>query len=161
LHSEARRKARTRKPELLQRDRIGVRVMCGRGFANRRPSFIVATRRAARAPYFHGGTGYMAWIRAVAAAEIKDRGVMGVEVAGEEIALYWVDDAVYATHDVCTHAFARLSEGFLEGECIECPIHQALFNVKTGEVMAPPAYTPIKTYPCRIEGDDVLVEIGG
>jgi len=45
---------------------------------------------------------------------------MGVEVAGEEIALYWVDDAVYATHDVCTHAFARLSEGFLEGECIEC-----------------------------------------
>jgi apoptosis-inducing factor 3 len=103
----------------------------------------------------------MAWMRAAAAAEVKDRGVMGVEVAGEEIALYWVDDAVYATHDVCTHAFARLSEGYLEGECIECPIHQALFNVKTGAVMAPPAYEPIKTYPCRIEGDDVLVDIGG
>ena len=103
----------------------------------------------------------MAWMRAAAAAEIKDRGVMGVELGGEEIALYWVDDAVYATNDVCTHAFARLSEGYLEGECIECPVHQALFNVKTGEVMAAPAYEPIKTYPCCIEGDDVLVDIGG
>ena len=80
-------------------------------------------------------------------------------LGGEDIALYWVDDAVYATHNVCTHAFARLSEGFLEGDCIECPIHQALFNVKTGEVVAPPAYDPVKIFPCRIEGDDVLVDV--
>ena len=87
------------------------------------------------------------------------RGVMDADVGGEEIALYWIDDAVYATHNVCTHAFARLSEGFLDGDCIECPVHQALFNVKTGEAVAPPAYTAVKTYPCRIEGDDVLVDI--
>jgi nitrite reductase/ring-hydroxylating ferredoxin subunit len=102
----------------------------------------------------------MAWMKAAALAEVKERGVVGVEVGGEEVALYWVDGAPYATHDVCTHAFARLSEGFLEGECIECPIHQALFNVKTGEVEAPPAYTAVKTYPCRIEGADVLIDIG-
>lgn len=103
----------------------------------------------------------MVWMKAATAAEVKERGVIGVEVGGEEIALYWVDDAPYATHDVCTHAFARLSEGFLDGECIECPIHQALFNVKTGEVIAAPAYTAVKTYPCRVEGDDVQVDIGG
>jgi nitrite reductase/ring-hydroxylating ferredoxin subunit len=103
--------------------------------------------------------GQMAWTRAAAVAEVKERGVMDADVGGEEIALYWIDDAVYATHNVCTHAFARLSEGFLDGDCIECPIHQALFNVKTGEAVAPPAYTPVKTYPCRIEGDDVLVDI--
>jgi nitrite reductase/ring-hydroxylating ferredoxin subunit len=140
------------------------------GFANRRPSAIVARENGPARParscadgalFFTGGYRSMAWMKAAATAEVKDRGVMGVEVGGEEIALYWVDDAVYATHDVCTHAFARLSEGYLEGECIECPIHQALFNVKTGEVMAAPAYEPIKTYPCRIEGDDVLVDIGG
>jgi nitrite reductase/ring-hydroxylating ferredoxin subunit len=101
----------------------------------------------------------MAWTRAAAVAEVKERGVMDVDVGGEEIALYWVDDAVYATHNVCTHAFARLSEGFLDGDCIECPVHQAVFNVKTGEVVAPPAYTAVKTYPCRIEGDDVFVDI--
>ena len=101
----------------------------------------------------------MAWTRAAAVAEVKERGVMDAEVGGEEIALYWVDDAVYATHNVCTHAFARLSEGFLDGDCIECPIHQAVFNVKTGEAVAPPAYTAVKTYPCRIDGDDVMVDI--
>jgi len=101
----------------------------------------------------------MAWTRAAAVADVKERGVMDVDVGGEEIALFWVDDAVFATHNVCTHAFARLSEGFLDGDCIECPIHQAVFNVKTGEVVAPPAYTAVKTYPCRIEGDDVLVDI--
>ena len=101
----------------------------------------------------------MAWTRIAALADLKARGVMDAEVDGDEIALYWVDDAVYATHDVCTHAFARLSEGFLEGDCIECPIHQALFNVKTGEVVAPPAYDPVKIFPCRIEGDDVLVDV--
>jgi nitrite reductase/ring-hydroxylating ferredoxin subunit len=101
----------------------------------------------------------MAWTRAAAVAEVKEHGVMDVDVGGEEIALYWVDDAVYATHNVCTHAFARLSEGFLDGDCIECPIHQAVFNVKTGEVVAPPAYTAVQTYPCRIEGGDVLVDI--
>ena len=84
---------------------------------------------------------------------------MDVDIGGEEIALFWVDDAVYATHNVCTHAFARLSEGFLDGDCIECPIHQAVFNVKTGEVVAPPAYTAVKTYSCRIEGDEVFVDI--
>jgi len=55
-------------------------------------------------------------------------------------------------------AFARLSEGFLDGDCIECPVHQALFNVKTGEAVAPPAYQPVKTFPCRIEGDDILID---
>jgi nitrite reductase/ring-hydroxylating ferredoxin subunit len=101
----------------------------------------------------------MVWTRAASLAEVKERGVMDAEVNGQEIALYWVDDNVYATDNVCTHAFARLSEGFLDGECIECPIHQALFNVKTGEVMAPPAYTPVKTFACRIEDDKVLVDI--
>lgn len=101
----------------------------------------------------------MAWTRAAALADVKERGVMDAEVNGEEIALYWVDDAVYATENICSHAFARLSEGYLEGDCIECPIHQALFNVKTGAAMTPPAYTPIKTFPARIENGDVLVDM--
>src|SRR5262249_2915159 len=114
-----------------------------------------------RAPQVSSGRARagMAWMRAAALAEVKERGVMGAEVGGEEIALYWVDDAVYATPDICARALARRSGGYLHGDCIECPIHQALFNVKTGEVVAPPAYDPVKSFPCRIEGDDVLVDI--
>jgi nitrite reductase/ring-hydroxylating ferredoxin subunit len=101
----------------------------------------------------------MAWMRVASMAELKERGVMGVECGGEAIALYWVDGSVYATGDTCTHAAASLSEGFLDGDCIECPIHQALFNIKTGEAVAGPATEPVKTYPCRIEGDDISIEM--
>jgi nitrite reductase/ring-hydroxylating ferredoxin subunit len=100
----------------------------------------------------------MAWTRVAALAELKERGVMDAEVNGEEIALYWVEDTPYATENICTHAFARLSEGFLDGDCIECPVHQALFNVKTGAAVSPPAYQPVKTFPCRIEGDEVQID---
>jgi nitrite reductase/ring-hydroxylating ferredoxin subunit len=139
------------------------RSVFGAHVANCRSLPIISPRRerrfgsANRRELARGGQ--MAWTRAAGVAEVKERGVMDADIGGEEIALYWVDDVVYATHNVCTHAFARLSEGFLEGDCIECPIHQAVFNVKTGEVVAPPAYTAVKTYPCRIEGEDVLVDI--
>jgi nitrite reductase/ring-hydroxylating ferredoxin subunit len=96
----------------------------------------------------------MVWTRAAGVAELKERRVMDAMIGQEEIALYWVDDAAYATHNICTHAFARLSDGYLDGDCIECPIHQALFDVKTGT-----AFTAVKTYPCRTDGDDVLVDI--
>jgi nitrite reductase/ring-hydroxylating ferredoxin subunit len=100
----------------------------------------------------------MAWTRVASRSEVEEKKVTDVTVAGNEIALYFVDGAIYATDNICTHAFARLSEGYLDGDCIECPIHQALFNVKTGEVVAPPAFQPVKTYPCRVEGDDVFIE---
>ena len=101
----------------------------------------------------------MAWTRVAAAAELKERGVMDATINGEEIALYWVDDAPYATENTCTHAFARLSEGYLDGDCIECPVHQALFNVRTGDAVAGPAEAAIRTYPCRTEGGDVWVDL--
>ncbi len=50
-------------------------------------------------------------------------------IENEQIALYLVDGEVYATHNVCTHQFALLSDGFLEDECIECPLHQGKFEV--------------------------------
>jgi nitrite reductase/ring-hydroxylating ferredoxin subunit len=101
----------------------------------------------------------MAWTRAAGLAELKERRVMDASIGDEEIALYWVDGAAWATQNICTHAYARLSDGYLDGDRIECPIHQALFEVKTGAAVAAPASTPVKTYPCRVEGDDVLVDI--
>jgi nitrite reductase/ring-hydroxylating ferredoxin subunit len=102
----------------------------------------------------------MAWTRVAALAELKERGVMDAEVNGDEVALYWVGDTPYATENICTHAFARLSEGYLDGDCIECPVHQAMFNVKTGEAVSPPAYQAVKAFPCRVEGEDVMIDVG-
>ena len=101
----------------------------------------------------------MAWTRVAAAADLKRQSVLAVEAGGEEVALWWVEGAPYATSNICTHAFARLSDGFRDGECIECPIHQALFNVKSGEVVAGPAGAPIKTYPCKVDGADIVIDL--
>jgi nitrite reductase/ring-hydroxylating ferredoxin subunit len=53
---------------------------------------------------------------------------------------------VYATSDVCSHAFAFLSEGFLDGTVVECPLHGAQFDITTGKALSPPADTNLETY---------------
>lgn len=82
-----------------------------------------------------------------------------VLVENEQIALYLVDDEVYATHNVCTHQFALLSDGFLEDGCIECPLHQGKFDVKTGAALCAPVTTPLRTYKVEVANGAVMVEI--
>ena len=103
------------------------------------------------------GTG---WVRAAARAELHEGDVLGVEIAGRSIALYDVDGEVFATDNICTHAYAQLSDGWLDGDAIECPLHAARFDVKTGKVLCPPATEDLKTYPVRIAGDDIEVQLG-
>jgi 3-phenylpropionate/trans-cinnamate dioxygenase ferredoxin subunit len=91
--------------------------------------------------------------------DLKDDEPLAVDVNGEPVALYRVDGEIFATHNICTHQYALLSEGYLDGDCIECPIHQACFDIRTGKVVSGPADTPLKVYPVRIEGSDILVEI--
>jgi nitrite reductase/ring-hydroxylating ferredoxin subunit len=80
-------------------------------------------------------------------------------IENEQIALYLVDGEVYATHNVCTHQFALLSDGFLEDGCIECPLHQGKFDVKTGAALCAPVTVPIRTYKVQIEKGAVMVEL--
>ena len=82
-----------------------------------------------------------------------------VDVDGEPIAIFHVDGAFYATSDVCTHEETSLSEGELEGEVVECPLHGARFNVRTGEVKSLPAVVRLKTFPIRVVGDAIEVEV--
>ena len=82
-----------------------------------------------------------------------------VDVDGEPIAVFHVGEHYYATSDVCTHEEASLSEGDLDGELIECPLHGARFNVRTGEVKSLPAVVRLKTYPVRVVADAVEVEV--
>lgn len=74
-----------------------------------------------------------------------------------EFALYLVNGEVFATSNRCTHGGARLSDGYLEGHLIECPLHQGLFDIRTGEVRGPPCTRRLRVYPARLEGDSVLI----
>ena len=82
-----------------------------------------------------------------------------VETSGLTLAVFNVDGNFYVTDDDCTHGPGSLSEGFLDGEVIECNFHQGCFNVRTGEVVAPPCIIPIKTYRTRVEDGTLFLEL--
>jgi nitrite reductase/ring-hydroxylating ferredoxin subunit len=99
------------------------------------------------------------WVRACAAAAIRAGEPHGMKLGGIPVALYRLDDGVYATHDVCTHAYALLSEGYIEGDVVECPLHGALFEIRSGKCLAV-GTSDVATYPVRVEANgDVMVEI--
>ena len=82
-----------------------------------------------------------------------------VEAAGLTVAVFNVDGQFYVTDDACTHGPGSLSEGFIEGDLVECNFHQGVFNIRTGEVVRPPCMVPVKTYKTVVEGGRVYIEI--
>jgi len=99
------------------------------------------------------------WVRAAARSDLAEGEVIGVEVAGRPIALYDADGNLFATDNICTHAYACLSDGWLDGEVIECPLHAARFDIRSGKVLDPPATEDLKTYPVRIVDGEIQVRL--
>ena len=90
-------------------------------------------------------------------SEVAEDEAIKVEKDGLELAVYHVEGAFYVTDDVCTHGPGSLSEGFLEGHVIECDFHQGKFDIRNGEVVAPPCIDRLKTY--KVVPHDSLVVI--
>lgn len=97
-----------------------------------------------------------------AVAKLKDVATdypLRVRVAERDIALFNVGGQIFATDNICTHEYASLADGFFDGETVECPLHGACFNVRTGQALSPPAVLDLKTYVVEIKDDDILVEL--
>ena len=101
----------------------------------------------------------MAWRKVAAVDELRDGGVIGVDIEGTTIALYRLGEDIYATDGICTHALALLADGFVDGDTIECPLHQAVFDIRTGEVVSGPATEGLNVYSVKREGNDVFIDI--
>jgi naphthalene 1,2-dioxygenase system ferredoxin subunit len=100
-----------------------------------------------------------AWVDALSADELPTDDVIGIVVAGRDIAVYTVGDAVYATDNTCTHGQARLCDGFLEGHEIECPLHQGKFDVRDGRPTCEPVTEALRSYPVKVDGQRVYLQI--
>ena len=100
------------------------------------------------------------WIKVASPSDVPEGGTKLVAVRGEPVCLYNIAGTIYATHDICTHEEASLAEGFVEGDCIECPLHQALFHIPTGKAQTAPATEDLRVYPVKVEGDAVLIDVG-
>jgi naphthalene 1,2-dioxygenase system ferredoxin subunit len=99
------------------------------------------------------------WLPVAARDDVPEGDVIAVTVGDREIALYGVEGNVYATANICTHGDARLCEGFLEGNEIECPLHQGRFDVTTGNAVLEPATGSIQTFPVKVENGKVLLQL--
>lgn len=97
------------------------------------------------------------WVKVASSGAVTEGGMLQVDVGGEPVCLYNLGGTLYATQDTCTHEHAFLSEGYIEGDCIECPLHQALFHIPTGEVRSAPATENLRVYAVRVVGPDIEV----
>ena len=90
--------------------------------------------------------------------EVPEGSALKVEHDNLVLAVFNLGGRFYVTDDACTHGPGSLSEGFVDGDCIECNFHQGVFNIKTGAVVAPPCIVPIRTYPAVVEDGTVYIE---
>ncbi len=92
-------------------------------------------------------------------SELEEVEVKQFDVDGQLISIAVVDDKYYAFDDTCTHEQCSLADGDLSGTVIICPCHDGEFDVTTGEVLDGPPEEPLLTYPVRVVGDEVQIEI--
>jgi nitrite reductase/ring-hydroxylating ferredoxin subunit len=94
-----------------------------------------------------------------AADDVLEGTAVKVETHGLSLAVFNVAGQHYVMDDLCTHGPGSLSEGYIEGDVVECNFHNGQFNIRTGEVVAPPCMIPMKTYPATVANGKVVIEI--
>lgn len=85
--------------------------------------------------------------------------VLHVEVAGRELAIYNVDGEFFATDDRCTHMRARLSDGYVEGGVIECPLHFGKFDIRSGRALSAPCTVDLAVYTVKVDAGAIAIDI--
>ena len=95
--------------------------------------------------------------RVCSRSELAPGGVKRLEEP--PVAVFRVGDSYFAISDVCTHEWARLSEGEVDGETVVCPLHGACFSLSTGEALSLPAIDPVETFAVILQGDDICVDL--
>lgn len=101
----------------------------------------------------------MAWVTVCAAGDLAPGEMKSFRAEGRDVAVYHLEDGFYATAAICTHEKAILTKGRLEGGRVACPLHGARFDVRTGRVVTPPAFKPLKTFAVRVEAGQVQVAV--
>jgi naphthalene 1,2-dioxygenase ferredoxin component len=101
------------------------------------------------------------WIDVAAEADLFEGAGIAVAPEGQDIAVFKLEEGgVYAINNLCSHGNATLCDGFVEGHQVECPYHQALFDLRDGSVSCGPATEPVKSWPVKIENGRVLLDLG-
>ena len=101
------------------------------------------------------------WHVATTVAAMEGQTIKPCTIGDHKVAIYRIEGGYFATSNVCTHEQALLSDGLLDGCEVECPLHGARFDIRTGEVLTGPANEDLTTYQTRLTGTDIEVFIPG
>jgi nitrite reductase/ring-hydroxylating ferredoxin subunit len=99
------------------------------------------------------------YVRLADADDVGEGDLVSFELDGRYVAVARVDGVLYAFDDVCTHRACSLSEGELVGTAVTCPCHAGTFDVRTGAVLDGPPPEPVATYPARVSGGDLEIDV--
>jgi 3-phenylpropionate/trans-cinnamate dioxygenase ferredoxin subunit len=99
------------------------------------------------------------WITVGTRDEVEPDQPLAASVGDAKIGVYEVDGRLHAIADVCPHAQAMLTQGFTDGCEVECPLHNAVFDVTTGKHLRGEPCDDVKTYPVRLAGQDIQVSV--
>lgn len=101
------------------------------------------------------------WIRACAAEDIETEDLIRFDHEGRTFAIYRSpEDAFYCTDGLCTHEQVHLEDGLVMDHLIECPKHNGQFDYRTGEAKRAPVCDDLATYPVKVEGGVVFIDLG-
>lgn len=91
-------------------------------------------------------------------SDVDEGSARKVDIHGLSLAVFNLNGAYYVMDDACSHGPGSLSEGYIQGDMIECDFHNGGFNIKTGEVMEPPCLIPQKVYQVIVRDETVFIE---
>ena len=100
------------------------------------------------------------WIEVGAKDSIEEEDLIRFDHQDKTFCVYRLADGFYATDGMCTHEAVHLEDGLVMDDEVECPMHQGIFNIKSGEALSPPACEDLKTYPVKVDNDKIFIKIG-
>lgn len=101
----------------------------------------------------------MSWIAVCNVSQVQEDFPYSARVKDTEIGIFWVENQYYAMEDICPHAYALLSQGVVEDGKVECPLHEALFDIRTGKSLREPGGRDLKTYQTRINENQIEISL--
>ena len=103
----------------------------------------------------------MSWIKACRAVDVETEDVIPVTLNARIYAVYRSpENSYYATDGQCTHEKVLLADGLVMGHVIECPKHNGRFDYRSGVGLCAPVTENLRTYPVKVDGDDVFIDLG-
>lgn len=100
------------------------------------------------------------WTAVGERAQVDPDNPLAAQVGDTKIGVYEVAGGLYAIEDVCPHAYALLTQGFVDGAEVECPLHNAVFDLTTGKFLRGEPCRDIKSYPIRVIDGRIEVQVG-